>query len=103
MLSCYAIELKKVVRIVPRIVGVELSKRSLKTGTSSLEHVAGATSVYCPMSSSCGVPGTVAARPFRRSNVVAADFRRFHKSGMIMRCRRAFLLMSTICQGSYAP
>jgi len=92
MLSCYAIELKKVVRIVPRIVGVELSKRSLKTGTSTLEHVAGATSVYCPMSSSCGVPGTV-----------AADFRRFHKSGMIMRCRRAFLLMSTICQGSYAP
>jgi hypothetical protein len=49
-LSCYAIELKDLVRIVRQIVGVELSTRSLKTGTSTLDNVAGATSVYCPMS-----------------------------------------------------
>ena len=40
-----------------RIVGVELSKRSLKTGTSTIEKVAGATSVYYPMSTLCRIPG----------------------------------------------
>ena len=62
-LLCYAIELKNLVRIVRRIVGVELSKRSLKTGTSILENVAGATSVYCAMSTSGWVPGTLADKP----------------------------------------
>jgi hypothetical protein len=51
-LSCYPIELKKLVRIMRRIIGIELSQRGLKTGTSTLENVAGATSVYCPMSTS---------------------------------------------------
>jgi hypothetical protein len=50
-------ELKNLVLILRRIVGVELSERSLKTGTSTLENVAGATSVYYPMSTSYWVPG----------------------------------------------
>jgi len=47
-LSCYAIELKNLMRIVRRIVGVGLSKRSLKTGTSTVENVARATSPPSP-------------------------------------------------------
>jgi hypothetical protein len=49
-LLSYVIERKKLVRIVQRMVGVELSKRSPETGASTLENVAGATAAYCPMS-----------------------------------------------------
>ena len=47
-LSCYVIEQKNLGRIARRIVGVELSKRSLRTGTSALENGAGATSRPSP-------------------------------------------------------
>ena len=49
-LSCYVIERKNFVGSAGRICGVELSKGRLKAGSSSLENVAGATSVYCPLS-----------------------------------------------------
>jgi hypothetical protein len=48
-LLCYVIERKNLVRIVRRMAGVELSKRSPETGASTLENVAGTTSAYCPM------------------------------------------------------
>jgi hypothetical protein len=44
-LAGYTIEVKDLERIVRRVASVELSKRSLKTVTSNLENVAGATSV----------------------------------------------------------
>jgi hypothetical protein len=47
-LSCYAIELKDLVRIARYIGDGKLSKRSLRTGTSALENGAGATSRPSP-------------------------------------------------------